>query len=61
MHKQKPQTPVTQAPENEPANESSAEGGRTVVGRQTVDDCDGSGHGYYIISHSDGTTEYEDY
>ena len=70
----KPQTPVTQAPatepvsdppatepSTEPATEPSTDGGRTVVGRQAVDDCDGSGHGYYIISYSDGTTEYEDY
>ncbi len=34
---------------------------RTVVSRQRVDDCDGSGHGYYIITYSDGTVEYQDY
>lgn len=35
--------------------------GKTVVSRQRVDDCDGSGHGYYIITYSDGSVEYEDY
>lgn len=35
--------------------------GKTEVSRQRVADCDGSGHGYYIIKYSDGTTKYEDY
>lgn len=35
--------------------------GKTVVSKQRVDDCDGSGHGYYIITYSDGTVEYQDY
>lgn len=34
---------------------------RTVVSKQRVEDCDGSGHGYYIITYSDGTVEYQDY
>ncbi len=34
---------------------------RTVVSRQAVYDCDGSGHGYYIIKYSDGTTEYQEF
>lgn len=34
---------------------------RQIVSRQKVPDCDGSGHGYYIITWSDGTVEYEDY
>lgn len=32
-----------------------------VVSKQKVPDCDGSGHGYYIITWSDGKVEYEDY
>ena len=53
-------------PEPEPASSAPAEsqapsGGKTVVSKQKVDDCDGSGHGYYIIKYSDGTEEYEDY
>lgn len=35
--------------------------GKTVVSRQRVEDCDGSGHGYYIITYSDGTVEYQDF
>lgn len=35
--------------------------GRTVVSRQRVDDCDGSGHGFYIVTYSDGSVEYEEY
>ncbi|MDE6760047.1 MAG: ubiquitin-like domain-containing protein [Lachnospiraceae bacterium] len=35
--------------------------GKTVVSRQKVDDCDGSGHGFYIITYSDGSVEYQDY
>jgi uncharacterized protein YabE (DUF348 family) len=34
---------------------------RRVVSQQKVEDCDGSGHGYYIIKWSDGTVEYKDY
>ena len=36
-------------------------GDKTIVSKQRVDDCDGSGHGYYIITYSDGSVEYEDY
>lgn len=32
-----------------------------IVSKQKVPDCDGSGHGYYIITWSDGRVEYEDY
>ncbi|MCM1179189.1 MAG: ubiquitin-like domain-containing protein [Clostridium sp.] len=35
--------------------------GKTVVSKESVDDCDGSGHGYYIITYSDGSVEYQDY
>ena len=34
---------------------------RRIVSKQKVEDCDGSGHGYYIITWSDGTVEYQDY
>lgn len=33
----------------------------TEVSRQAYDDCDGSGHGYYEITYSDGSVGYEDY
>ena len=32
-----------------------------VVSKQKVPDCDGSGHGYYVITWSNGKVEYEDY
>lgn len=35
--------------------------GRKVVSKEKVYDCDGSGHGYYIITYSDGTVEYKDF
>ena len=31
------------------------------VSRQQYDDCDGSGHGYYEITYSDGSVSYENY
>ena len=33
----------------------------TVVSQQNFDDCDGSGHGYSIITYSDGSTETVEY
>lgn len=36
-------------------------GGRTVISKTPVYDCDGSGHGYYEIVYSDGTTEYVEF
>lgn len=35
--------------------------GRTIVSKEAIYDCDGSGHGYYIITYSDGTVEYVDF
>jgi uncharacterized protein YabE (DUF348 family) len=32
-----------------------------VVSKEKVYDCDGSGHGYYIIKYSDGTVKYVDF
>lgn len=34
---------------------------RTIVSKERVEDCDGSGHGYYVITYSDGTVEYQDF
>lgn len=39
----------------------SQSGGRTEVSRTQNPDCDGSGHGYYLIVYSDGATEYVEY
>jgi uncharacterized protein YabE (DUF348 family) len=35
--------------------------GPHVVSKEKVYDCDGSGHGYYIIKYSDGTVKYVDF
>lgn len=40
---------------------ASAPAGRRIVSRQPVYDCDGSGHGYYVITWSDGAVEYQDF
>lgn len=40
---------------------SGSSGEKTEVSRQKYDDCDGSGHGYYEIIYSDGSTEIEEY
>ncbi len=34
---------------------------KSIVSKQRIEDCDGSGHGYYIITYSDGSVEYEDF
>ena len=49
-----------QAAPQAPANQGGS-GGRTIVSKQRNDDCDGSGHGYFTITYSDGTVEYEEY
>lgn len=40
---------------------SSKGSGVHETGRQKFDDCDGSGHGYYEITYSDGSIKYEEY
>lgn len=44
----------TKAAEQKPA-------GKTVVSKTPVYDCDGSGHGYYEIVYSDGSTDHQDF
>lgn len=42
--------------------ESSSDGsGRTVISKKAFYDCNGSGHGYYEITYSDGSVEYEEF
>lgn len=43
------------------ASRSSGGSSKSEVRRQKFDDCDGSGHGYYEITYSDGSTSYQDY
>ena len=40
---------------------SDDDGGVYEVSRENYPDCDGSGHGYYEILYSDGSTEYVEY
>ena len=50
-----------QAAEQASQSAGSTAGGKTEVSRQAYDDCDGSGHGYYEITYSDGSTAIEEY
>ncbi len=35
--------------------------GKRIVSKEKVYDCDGSGHGYYVITYSDGSVVYKDF
>lgn len=62
--KEESRKPVKETVLKEPVSQVVTKGTkkrRRIVSRVAVDDCDGSGHGYYIITWSDGTVEYEDY
>lgn len=39
----------------------SESSGRSIVSQKAFYDCDGSGHGYYEITYSDGSVEYVDF
>lgn len=43
------------------SSNSGSTGGKTETDRIRVEDCDGSGHGYYEIHYSDGSVEYEEF
>ncbi len=43
------------------SSSNSSPGGKTVASKQAVYDCNGSGHGYYVITYSDGSVEYEEF
>ena len=45
----------------ESKSSESSGGGKTVVSKTPVYDCDCSGHGYYEIVYSDGSTAYEEF
>lgn len=55
-----PQQPQ-QSQNDNPQSSQAQQGGKTVVSKQAVYDCDGSGHGYYEITYSDGSKEYEEF
>lgn len=48
------------APEPEPEAAPAAPE-RSVVSKKAFYDCDGSGHGYYEVTYSDGSVEYEEF
>lgn len=54
---------VTQGtkPKPKPASSKGKSKGKKEVSRKKVYDCDGSGHGYYIIKYSDGSVKYKDF
>ena len=43
------------------ADSDNGAGGKTEVKRIRIEDCDGSGHGYYEVHYSDGSVEYIDF
>lgn len=51
--------PVQEAPPAPPAAPAAPE--RSVVSKKAFYDCNGSGHGYYEITYSDGSVEYEEF
>lgn len=55
--------PVNQVVRVGTQEESSSGGGsgRSVVSKKAFYDCNGSGHGYYEITYSDGSVEYEEF
>lgn len=52
---------ITRGTKQRVADSQETGSGRTVVSKQKNYDCDGSGHGWYTITYSDGTVEYEDF
>ena len=57
-----PQPAPTQAPATQaPVTQAPAPTQKTVVSKEKVLNCDGSGHGYYHITYSDGSEGYEEF
>lgn len=52
---------AVQAAQQQAAAAAAQPAQKTEVSRQAYDDCDGSGHGYYEITWSDGSVTYENY
>lgn len=44
-----------------PAPSTPSGSGKSVVSKKAFYDCDGSGHGYYEITYSDGSVGYEEF
>lgn len=43
------------------SQKTTQSGGKSIVSKQRVDDCNGSGHGYFVITWSDGSVTYQEY
>ena len=57
-----PQIVVEGTKQQETSEPGGGDGsGRTIVSKVKNYDCDGSGHGWYTITYSDGTVEYVDF
>ncbi|MCD8149314.1 MAG: G5 domain-containing protein [Clostridiales bacterium] len=59
--KQKQSSSSSSGSSSSSSSSGSSSSGKTVVSKEAVYDCDGSGHGYYIITYSDGSVEYKDF
>ena len=59
--KQEADAAAAQAEQQQAAAAAAQPAQKTEVSRQAYDDCDGSGHGYYEITWSDGSVTYENY
>ena len=58
-HGSKSEAPQQQEQQQPQQQEQPA--GKTIISKENFPDCDGSGHGYYEITYSDGTTEIQTY
>lgn len=56
-----PVTKVVRVGTKEESPAPSGGSGRSVVSKKAFYDCNGSGHGYYEITYSDGSVEYEEF
>lgn len=52
---------VVKEPVSQVITKGTKKTGKEIVSKEKVYDCDGSGHGYYIITYADGSVKYEDF
>lgn len=53
--------PVDEIVVRGPKKKAPSSGGKTIKSKQKVANCNGDGHGYYVITWSDGSVTYEEY
>lgn len=44
-----------------PKKKAPSNGGKKIKSKQKVENCNGDGHGYYIVTWSDGSVTYQEY